>query len=214
VNVVDSLIGDFQKSEMKKTKSWILIIFAGGLLLYFGYIMYRSLTFSFDDGRYYSIQDLINNYNQKTNQISDLKKYINDIVPEGKSVEIEFDGNKRFFIFHLADGGNYDNNWDLKLNSTKVDTLLTKLNWTKETLKILKEKLDASNCISVKSGEPCNIGFQRFGMGIYYYNLFDKPIPDSLKDKYNDSCTYILYTDKVVLEYGGGAIGPQCFPTK
>jgi hypothetical protein len=51
-------------------------------------------------------------------------------------------------------------------------------------------------------------------MGKYYYNIFDRPIPDSLKAEYNDSCTYILYNDKVVLEYGGGAVGPQCFPTK
>jgi hypothetical protein len=100
----------------------------------------------------------------------------------------------------------------LKTSSRKVDSLLWKLNWTDQTLKTLKEKLDAANCISVESGEPCKIGFQRSGMGKYYYNLFEKPIPDSEKRRYNDSCTYILYNDNVVLEYGGGAIGLQCFP--
>jgi len=49
-------------------------------------------------------------------------------------------------------------------------------------------------------------------MGMYSYNVFDKTIADSLKNHYNDSCTYILYNDKLVLEYGGGAIGSQCFP--
>ena len=127
-------------------------------------------------------------------------------------MDIEFDGSNKFFIFHIVENGNYESNWDLKLNSTKTDTLLTKLNWTRQILKTLKEKLDAANCISVKSGEPCNIGFQRSGMGKYYYNIFDNPISDTLKKKYNDSCRYLLYTDKVVLEYGGGAIGPQCFP--
>ncbi|ANH83091.1 hypothetical protein A8C56_20780 [Niabella ginsenosidivorans] len=197
---------------MRKTIKWILIILGGGLLLFFGCVFYVFSTFRFDDGKHYSTQDLIDNYNQKSNQITDLKTYVNKIIPTSKSVDIEFEGNKKLFIFHLKDTNNYDSNWDLNLNSAKTDTLLKKLNWTKETLKVLKEKLDAANCISVKSGEPCNIGFQRSGMGKFYYNIFDNPIPDSLKNKYNDSCTYILYTDKVVLEYGGGAIGPQCFP--
>lgn len=34
----------------------------------------------------------------------------------------------------------------------------------------------------------------------------------SLKSNYNDSFTYILYNDKVILEYGGGAVELQCFP--
>jgi hypothetical protein len=200
---------------MNKILKRILQIAGLGLLLYVGYFIYSILTFSFfDDGKFYSKQDLIDNYNQKSKQIDDLKNYINKIVPTNKLVDIEFDEKKRFFIFHLVDNGSYDSNWDLKLNSKKVDTLLTKINWTKETLKTLKEKLEAANCISIKNGQPCNIGFQRSGMGKYYYNIFDNPIPDSLKSKYNDSCTYILYTDKVILEYGGGAVGPQCFPTK
>ncbi len=199
---------------MKKKIKWVLLFLSCGLLLFFVYILYIFATFSFDDGKHYSKQDLIDNYNHKILQIADLKNYVKKIVPANKSVDIEFDGNKRFFIFHLVDNGNYDSNWDLKVNSSKVDTLLTKLNWTSETIKTLKEKLDAANCISIKSGEPCNIGFQRSGMGKYYYNIFDNRIPDSLKNKYNDSCTYILYTDKVVLEYGGGAIGPECFPIK
>lgn len=44
---------------------------------------------------------------------------------------------------------------------------------------------------------------------MYSLNLFDKPIPDSLKNHYNDSCTHFMENDKLVLEYGGGAIGSQ-----
>jgi hypothetical protein len=199
---------------MHKTLKWILIIVSSGLLIFIGYVFFIFSTFSFDDGKYYSKQDLIDNYNQRTQQINEVRHYINSVVPSDKVVDIEFDGNEKFFIFHVEENGNRDSNWDLKISSAKVDTLLKKLNWTKQTLTTLKTKLDAANCISVKSGEPCNIGFQRSGMGKYYYNIFDKEIPDSQKDKYNDSCTYILYNDKVVLEYGGGAVGPQCFPKK
>ena len=81
-------------------------------------------------------------------------------------------------------------------------------------VKNLKDKLDKANCIGVTSGEPCNISFQRSGMGMYSFNVFDKPIPEREKAQYNDSCTYILANDKLVLEYGGGAIGSQCFYNK
>lgn len=73
-------------------------------------------------------------------------------------------------------------------------------------------ELDKANCIEIENGEPTTIGWQRSGMGMYSYVLFEKPIADSLKKQYNDSCTYILYNDRLVLEYGGGAFGPQCFP--
>lgn len=201
---------------MNKTVKWILIIVGSGVLLFVGYILFVALTFSFsfDEGKHYTTQDLINNYNSKSTQILELKQYINSIVPSEKSVDIEFDGNKRLAIFHVMENGTYNSNWDLKVNSKKVDTLLNMLGWTHQTLTTLKEKLDAANCISIKNGEPCNIGFKRSGMGKYYYNIFDQPIAENLKPKYNDSCTYILYNDKTALEYGGGAIGPQCFPTK
>jgi hypothetical protein len=197
---------------MNKTLKWALLSIAGGLLLFFAYVFYVFSTFSFDDGKHYSRQDLIDNYNGRSREINELKLFINSIVPANKTVDIEFDGNKRLDMFHVTDNGTYDSNWDVKVNSKKADTLLSKLGWTRQTLTTIKEKLDAANCISVKSGEPCNIGFQRSGMGKYYYNIFAKPIGDNLIDKYNDSCTYILYNKYVVLEYGGGAIGPQCFP--
>ena len=72
--------------------------------------------------------------------------------------------------------------------------------------------MDKADCIQIESGEPTKIGWQRSGMGMFSYNVFDKPIPDSLKKQYNDSCTYIFYNKKLVLEYGGGAVGSQCFP--
>jgi hypothetical protein len=54
------------------------------------------------------------------------------------------------------------------------------------------------------------VGFTRSGLGLFSYALFDKPIPDSSKDQYNNGCDYIYYNPTVALVYGGGAIGPQC----
>jgi nitrogen fixation-related uncharacterized protein len=196
---------------MNKLLKWILILLGVALMAFFvgGYLLYSA--FDFCDGKTYTKEDLIDNYQLRSTQIKQIKEYMNSIVPPGKSVDIEFDGSKNLSIFHLIESDKQDRNWDLSASSPKTDTLLEKLGWTRQTLKTLKEKLDAANCIYVSSGEPCNIGFQRSCLGMYSYNLFDKPIADSLMPYYNDSCRYILYTDQVVLEYGGGAVGPQCF---
>ena len=50
-------------------------------------------------------------------------------------------------------------------------------------------------------------------MGVYMYKVFDEPLDDKLTEKYNDGCTYIFHEENIVLEYGGGAVGPQCFET-
>jgi hypothetical protein len=199
---------------IKKTLQWAAIILGAGTLPFVCYAIWSVsyLTGMFDD--HHSKQELIDNYNAKAKEIFALKGYIDSVVIAPVSVAIEFDGNNKLLYFHVVDSGNYDSNWDLKLNSTKVDTLLIKLNWTKETLSTLKAKLDDANCISISSGEPCNIGWQRSGMGMYFYNIFNKPILDSLKNTYNDSCQYILFSEKIVLQYKGGAIGPDCFPDR
>ena len=161
-------------------------------------------------GPFYSKEDLVRNYKSNEKQINDVKNYMNSITPLNTEVDIEFDKGNRLAIFHVTQNNLCDCNWDLQMDSTKTDDLLRKLHWSQATLDTLKLKLDEANCISVRSGEPCQIGFKRSGMGIYFYNIFAGPIADSLRSRY-DSCTYILYSDRVALEYGGGAVGSQCF---
>jgi hypothetical protein len=101
--------------------------------------------------------------------------------------------------------------WNLKINDLRTDSIIQTIGWSRETLKELKDKLDNANCIGIHNGEPFKISFKRSGMGMYSFNVFDKPIPETKREYYNDSCTYILVNDKLVLEYGGGAVGSQCF---
>lgn len=199
-------------NPMRKIIKWILIILGMGILIYGGVRIYLIATLFDSIPSYHSYQELVDNYKQKTRDITDLKWYINSIVPPDKYVYIEFDDDQKLGIFHVQSNGVFENNWDIVIGTGKADSLLQQLNWTEETLKTLKGKLDNAHCISIASGARCNIGFQRSGMGKYSYDLFNKPIADSLKTSYNDSCLFILYNDTVVFEYGGGAIGPQCFP--
>ncbi|WP_298147522.1 hypothetical protein [Flavobacterium sp.] len=198
---------------VKKIFFGFLILCGIGLVIFIAYVlMIFSALGGFDKD--YSVTELKENFANKRTEIYEVKAYINKIVPSNKLVHIEFEDDNTLGIFHLKVGDNFESNWDVEIESGKADTLLQKLGWTKETLKTLKNKLDKANCIGITSGEPCNISFQRSGFGMYSFNVFDKPIPDSLKVRYNDSCNYIMVNRKVVLEYGGGAIGSQCFYNK
>jgi hypothetical protein len=204
----------------KKIIKGILIIGGIGLLLYLGFMVFVSMTFSGAFDTFHTKQELIDNYNKRQTQVLELKSYFNSIVPKDKQIEIEFESSSKLFRFGVSPIDTATGRiiypifleWDLKISSDKVDSVIKSIGWSQQTLKTLKEKLDKADCIQIESGEPTKIGWQRSGMGMYSYNVFDKAIPDSLKKRYNDSCTYILHNDKLVLQYGGGAVGSQCFP--
>lgn len=183
----------------------------GALLV--GFLIF--LHFAFDGiftGQSYNKADLISNYEKRKTEIIDVRDYYRSILPENKSVYIEFGKRKDLKIFHLRNDNISESNWNLEMGTPKVDSLLNELNWTENELKKLKEKLKAANCISIAGTEPVVIGWQRSGMGLFSYDIFKNNLnEDQIKD-YNDGCTYIYYKENVVLEYGGGAIGMQCFP--
>jgi hypothetical protein len=102
--------------------------------------------------------------------------------------------------------------WDLKINSDKVKDAIATVGWDNQTLRVIKQKPDSANCISIESGEPCKIGFQRRDFDKYYCLVFDKPISDSLKTFYKTYCAYNPYNDMVVFKWGTGAICGDCYP--
>jgi len=203
---------------LKKIIIGVLITIVLAVIGVFVYlvIMFNSMGFS---GKNYTPDDLVANFNTKRSEIYDLKTYFNKIMPKYKIVEIEFkndDEISRLVITPVDAGKGSDltvqfQEWNLPVRSKKIDSVLTVLGWTNSTLAILKQKLDNANCISIDNGEPVRIGFKRSGLGMYFFDVFDKSIPPNLKTRYNDSCTYIYANEKLVLEYGGGAVGSQCF---
>jgi hypothetical protein len=180
------------------------VIFIGIFLLFVSPILFTL-------GPNYTRQDLVENYNSKSTEIKDLVFFIKSKIPADKKLEIEFNNDDKLGIFRVTSNGYTSSNWDIPINSNTVDSLLRELNVTRDFLTDLKDKLDEANCIAIKSGEPMKIGFQRSGMGQYFYQVFEKNLDDFEIDKYNDSCKYIFYKDNIVLEYGGGVFGSHCF---
>ena len=187
-------------------------------------------------GKHYSTKNLINNYEERSKEIFELKEYIKEITPENFGVYVEFkskrdidmnvreksDTAKNGIIFWFQEWNinpynykqkersDYDLKYGGKTNSFKKVTEM--LNWQEDEFSELKSKLDKANCISIdKSGDIFTIGFQRSGMGKYFYKIFENWTIDEIKEKFNDGYMYKYYKENVALEYGGGAIGMQCF---
>lgn len=199
---------------MNRALKVLLIIFGIILLIFGGFLLFLHIAFDgLFTGPSYDKKDLIENYEKRKTEITEAKSYFKSIVPNGARVTIEFDNDKELGIFHVKVDSIHQSNWNLKIESHKVDSLLTELNWSTKELKTLKEKLDKANCISISgTNDPIVIGWQRSGMGMFSYVIFDENLNENKINDYNDGCTYIFYKDNVVLEYGGGAIGMQCFP--
>ena len=203
---------------IKKILITLSIVIGIIVVAFIGYLLIIIAAFGGFD-KDYSVSDLKENFEKNKTEIHELKRYFNEIVPKNRFVDIEFKDDMtlgRFGISALDSTAGNPNavkflEWNLKTNTTKMDSLITSIGWTRETLKTLKEKLGKANCIQISSGDPSKIGFKRSGMGIYSFNIFTQPIPDHLIEQYNDSCTYIFVNKKLVLEYGGGAFGNDCF---
>ena len=184
-----------------------------------------------------SKKKLIKNYENKKLELFKLKEEYKKIVPENYVVYIEFEQENIIFTIpksitikiykdndttkkKLTDDSSVvrnDNlevisqNWDMEYGSKELDTVLQYLNWTTKTLDSIKILLDSANCMSIENGEITTIGYARSGMGLYSYDIFENNLNEKQKEEYNNGCEYIYYKDNIVLEYGGGATGPQCF---
>lgn len=206
---------------MNKILKWILIVLGICILFAIVYFLWFLSAFGAFD-KVYSPDDLKVSFKKKQVEIYELKHYFNKIVPNNRFVEIEFSSDHKLYRFGIEElvstSGDVTEpmflEWNLSTETSKMDSLLKSLGWSRETLAELKEKLDNADCIQIESGEPTKIGFKRSGMGMYFFNVFDKPMPDSLKRYYDEACTHIYVDPKLALEYGGGAVGPQCFAEK
>ncbi|MBL1411074.1 hypothetical protein [Sphingobacterium faecale] len=198
---------------MNRLLKLLFILLGIALFIIGGFYLFLHIAF---DGLFtgvsYDKRDLIENYEKRKEEIIDVRNYFTSILPEGTDVMLEFNNNNELGIFHVTVDSIHQSNWNLEINSLKVDSLLNEINWTKEKLKILKEKLDKANCISIAGRDPVVIGWQRSGMGLFSYVLFNQNLNEDMIKDYNDGCSYIFYKDNIVLKYGGGAIGIQCFP--
>ena len=169
-----------------------------------------------------SKKELISNIDSNFEKINLLKTSYLKLVPKDYIVSIEFNpADKIASTKESIDLGiehkynnqtDYKKKWNLEYSSKVLAEMIKPLGWTNETLTTIKKLLAEANCVSIENGNITTIGFARSGMGKYFFKLFDSDLNSEQIKKYNDGCTYIFYKKNIVLEYGGGAVGSQCFP--
>lgn len=169
-----------------------------------------------------SKKELIKNIDLNYEKINALKTQYARLVPANYTVSIEFNPENKIVstketidlkIILLKDKETtVTQEWNLEYNSKKLNSMLTMLKWTNETLSIIKKLLTDAHCVSIENGQITTIGFARSGMGKYSYLLFDNNLTVAQVKPYNNGCSDIYYKNNIVLEYAGGAVGPQCFP--
>jgi hypothetical protein len=169
-----------------------------------------------------SKKEMIANIDSNLGNINILKTEYSKLVPKNYVVSIEFNPadkitlTKESIDLKIEDTSNkqwnLEQEWNLEYNSKKLVGMLKRLGWTNQTSEKIKKLLAEAKCVSIENGNITTIGFARSGMGKYFVKLFDNNLSDEQIKQYNDGCTYIFYKNNIVLEYGGGAVGSQCFP--
>lgn len=169
-----------------------------------------------------SKKEMIADIDSNFNNINNLKNEYSKLVPENYIVSIEFNAADKIAMTKesidlkmedtLNKQWNLEQEWNLEYSSKKIAHMLKRLDWTITTLEMIKKLLADAKCVSIENGTITTIGFARSGLGKYYFKLFESDLTNEQIEKYNDGCTYIFYKKNIVLEYGGGAAGSQCFP--
>ena len=185
-------------------------------------------------GRSKRKSDLIANYEERKSEIAESMEHFNKIVPENFKVRIRFESsdeidlvvyespndsakNELLFRKWNIEIDNYeeepqsDNDRKYNGKTNSFELAKSKLNWTNETISQLYQKLASADCIGISNWEPMEIEYGYNGLGVYSYKIFDKKLSEEQMEEYDNGCSNIYYKDNVVLSYGGGAIGMQCF---
>lgn len=184
----------------------------------------------------YTKDSLINNFNQRKVQFSELKKNYSKLVPKNNIVQVSFYNNKFYIpkksisitIYKikegylnnnlLNDGSNLElisNNNNLQYGSTELTKILKSLGWSEQSLQKIEKDLERANSFSIRNGNPSLIQYKRSGMAILSYKIFDKNITKQEIIENNDGCNSIYLGENIVLISDSGKDGPKgvlCFP--
>ena len=154
-------------------------------------------------------------YEKNALKMKELVQYTNQALDDSAAVLLEFEHGD-ISIFHIFSKNiSWSEHWD-KDAEGKKDSLMALVGLTTDELEEIQDRLDELGCIGIstqKDRASCVIYFRRVAMGLYSYILYDEPMAEEKKEYYMEDPAHIPYSETVVFEYGGGAIGPQTFPS-
>lgn len=154
-------------------------------------------------------------YEKNAVKMKELVQYTNQALDDSATIQLEFEHGD-ISIFHVSSKNvSWSERWD-KDAEGKKDSIMALVELTTDELEEIQDRLDELGCIGIitrKDRASCVICFRRVAMGLYSYILYDEPMGEEKKEYYMEDPAHIPYSETVVFEYGGGAIGPQTFPS-
>ena len=202
----------FLRSLWKKGHLWkIYLIWGCAIILLIGAYYLSPTRF----GTICNPDIMVDHYDENKSEIQDLIDYTSQILDKEAQMQLEFEHGK-ISIFHVM--GKNDSiwscHWDVH-SKDRIDSLMQVVGLNHDELQNIQRKLKKLGCISIeinpRLSDYVDIGFRRVDMGMYSYRIYNRPMNAEEKKEYLDDPMFIPYTDKVLLMYGGGAIGPQSF---
>lgn len=172
-----------------------------------------------------SKKEQIKNLETNENSIIKLIKEYSILVPDSLSVDIEFNpkdiilSTNKSIDLRIHSNRKSKNSgieldfheWNLPHTSEVLLEQIKILGWNEKTLLDIENLLSNAECRSIENGKISTVGFARSGMGKYSYKFFEEDLSEKEQTEFNDGCSYIYYERNIVLEFGGGAVGRQCF---
>ena len=152
-------------------------------------------------------------YEKHAGELDELCSYAVEALNDSCGVTLEWEKGK-LSMFHIVNRGSYDNYWREDAIS-KQDSLMQIVGLTKDELDGIRRRLKAAGCIGIEASHTkphrVEVWFRRVGMGRYDYIIKDTAMTDEEKAEAIEGQDLIPYNERVVFQYGGGAIGPQVF---
>lgn len=205
-----------------------LVIFA--LILFFFYLFF--ITFPIVGFGIYSLIKAIGR-RTKTDRIL-LWFHLIDILLFGTIICLDNRPSRKCDAFIMAENYNGENGFWMRDIAARYRDMLpdsTRL-WyeidhdesyphvlSEDDMERLKRELKDCGCIGLDVDNYSGLGystirFRRFGMGMYSYRFYDKPLTRHEQESINDDQCLIVYNDSTVFEFGGGVFGVQHFVGK
>lgn len=154
-------------------------------------------------------------YEKYAKEMDELVAYTDHALEDSAYIALEFEcGEPSIFHVQAKKDSLASCNWDEDAIG-KHNSLMGVVGLTKEEFENIRERLDDMGCIGIRMTQGqkwAEIWFRRVGMGMYSFRIANVPMSQEEKKVCLDKGEFIPYSDKVVFEYGGGAIGSLYFP--
>ena len=152
-------------------------------------------------------------------EMYDLVRYVRSALDDSCSITLEYRDNKvkRFII---------DNNSEHKTctsikNQEELEKILHTAGLSMQELTVIQEKMHKAGIIGIDieknpiSGYMANksiLQYRWYGINIYEFALYDRPLTEEEKHDASSMDQFIVYNDSVVFESYGGYPGGRGFP--